>query len=464
MLTALNTVLLIPLFYAIYIGDNAFAFMLPIVIGFLLATAAALFAQEPKVSFTIKESILATVLTWLLASLMAAVPFLAVPTIPLVDCFFEATSGITGTGATVLLDVESLPKSINLWRHLTHWIGGIGIVVIFIVLIPQVGQSSSQLFFAESSGPTDDKMLPRLKNTARLLIGVYLTISLVAVLTLYLLGMSLFDAVCIGLSAISTGGFAVLNESIGGYHNLAIELAVMIFMLLGATSFTLYFVLYRKGIREVLQNTEYRVFLLCFTVGAILVGTNLSFSGTNGFRESFFAASSIITSTCFSTVDFDSFPTFSKIILLLLAIIGGCAGSTAGGIKVVRLVILLKMTRNYILTKINPRNIYVVKINGKEIKRNTVYQVARFFFIYISLAFSLAFILTMDGLGFIDGLVAGFSLIGNSGIGYGTIAGSFSQLSPLAKFLGAIYMIMGRLEIFPVLVLLRRDFWHSGKW
>lgn len=426
----------------------------------------SLFRQE-KHHLGIREGFAIVGGGWLLASILGATPYVFSGILPdYVDALFETVSGLTTTGASVLNDIEATPDGILLWRSLTHWLGGMGIIVLFIAFLPEIGAGAIHMFRAEVPGPTADRVVPRLRDTAMTLWGIYTAFTLAQISLLYLAGMELLDAVNHTFATLATGGFSTKNASILHYDSLAIELIIILFMTIAGGNFGLYFLVWKRGWQRLLHDLEFKVYLFIMGLAALLLTTNLVLTGNQplgqALRDSLFTATSIMTTTGFATADFDQWPSFAKIILLLLMLVGGCAGSTAGGMKVVRILLLAKQSWNELQRDLHPRMVINVKIDGKPVHASILQTTGQFFFVFM-LTFALATLLvSAAGMEPWEAIGAVAATLGNVGPAFGVIGPTqnYSTLNDFTKIVLTACMLLGRLELFTLLVFLRPEFWR----
>lgn len=463
---AMAIVFFLPLSMAAAMREGiAFVFLGALLLAVGVGMLFRRFGRKDMDRLTVREGMAITGLGWVLASLLAMLPFLLGGHLSPLDAFFESLSGLTGTGATVFADIESLPKSLLFWRSITHWLGGLGIIVIFIALLPQTGQSTMQMYNAEASGPTETRVLPKLKDTTGALFRLYFALTIIATLLLWGAGLSLFDAVNHAMSAIGSGGFSTYNDSAGHFDSLPVELALSLFMFLSGGSFALYYQAYRKGLHVFRQNNEFRVYaLLVFTAVVIITTDLVRATGEDAllaFRHALFQATSLAT-TGFVSTDFDRWPGLSQGVLLLLMVIGGSSGSTAAGLKVSRIVLLVLMLRAIVWEKMHPRIALTVEVNGRAVAPSILHRTAVFFFLYILSICITTLLLTVDGITTFDALAISITTIGCVGPAFG-IAGAtetYAMLSPYVKAVLCFAMLLGRLEIFTVLAMLSPAFWR----
>lgn len=463
---AMSVTLLIPFFTALQLKENnELDFLAAIVCSLCLSV---FFSNRGKITtkdISIREGIAITGLSWLFASIIASLPFLAGHYMPVVDCLFEGVSGITGSGASVVKNIPDLPTSIMLWRSLTHWLGGLGIIVIFIAIVPQTGTKSLKMFEVETTGPTETRPLPRFQDTAHALLMVYIFLTFILTALLLLCGFSFSDAVNNAMSAIATGGFSTKNESIGYFDNLPAEIVLTIAMLVGGGNFSLYLIAWKQGYHKIIRDSEFLAYVALFGTLSLAITVNL-FAAMNmnlfeALRYATFQTAATISTTGFANSDFDSWPAFSKYCLLIVMLTGGCAGSTSGGMKIARFIMMFKLLHFIILEKLHPNQIIHVKYDTVERMDTLINKVGRFFFLYVFLALLGALIFTIEGLPIMDAIVLGFSAIGNAGVAFGA-ANDFSTLNDMTKYICCGLMVIGRLEIFLFLVMLKPSFWQKG--
>jgi trk system potassium uptake protein TrkH len=416
-----------------------------------------------------KEGYISVAFSWISFAFFGALPFWFSRAIPnFTNAFFESMSGITTTGGSILTNIDSMPRGILFWRSILQWMGGMGIIVFSIALLPLLGGEAAQLFDAESSGLTHDKFQPRVTQMAKRLWGIYLLFTFLSIFFLWLGPMGVYDAVCHGFTTISTGGFSTRQASIAHWNSPYTELTVIVFMIIGAINFPLlYFLLFKGKFGKFFRDEELRwflciIFATAFIVGIVLIIYN-KYNIFFAFRQSLFQVVSIITTTGFSTDDFTSWGSFNLLIFLFLMITCGCAGSTSGGLKTVRIVVLVKNTIHEFERLIHPRAVIPVRLNEAALSFGTVQRLLAFVFLYICIIFISWGILTVSGIPFVDALGAAVSAISNVGPGFGALGpnGSFEEISLFAKWYLSFLMLIGRLEIFTVLILFSPGFWKK---
>ena len=428
------------------------------------------FKSKDKKDLSTHDGFAVVTLGWIAIVIFSAFPFYFSGTLDYTNSFFEAMSGLTTTGATVLghsdtLMIEELPHGILFWRSFTQFIGGMGIIVFSIAILPMLGMGGVQLFRAEVAGPVADKITPRVKQTAKLLWGIYVGFVLILCLILKIEGMSWFDAICHSFTTIATGGFSTKNISIAAYGGL-IQWTIIIFMFLAATNFSLHYYFIAKGKFEYYKDHEFRVYFgLCIIFSILffinIVGTNKYQTDLLSFRHSVFAAVSILTTTGFSTENFNEWPEMSKMLLFFLFFIGGSAGSTTGGMKIIRSILVVKYLLYEVRKLLHPKGVFNITIGENTIDDNVVRATLGFYLFYILIFVFTAIFLSFTGLDVETALTASASAIGNIGPGLGSIGptDNWGHLSDFAKWLTSFCMLLGRLEIFTVVVLFSRSFW-----
>lgn len=448
-------------------GTDTNAFLASIVItalvGFILSQAF-----KTDKSLRAKEGLTIVALGWLLVSVFGSLPFILSGSIPsFVDAFFETVSGFTTTGATILIDVEILPKGILFWRSFTHWIGGMGILVFTIALIPKLGGGSFQIFKVESPGPAPDRILPKVSDTAKVLYTTYLAITVSQMFFLLMGGMSLFDSALHTFGTVGTGGFGIKNDSIGAYESHYIHFVIGTFMILAGVNFSLYYSIFKGKWREVLKDQELKLYLGIIATAILFISLNVHYEMYQNFglalRDAFFQVTSIITTTGYSTVDFNLWPEFSQMIIFALMFIGGSAGSTAGGIKMVRLLVVFKQIRREIAKIFHPRAVIPIKIGNKVVSDETVSSIFSFLGIYMVVFIGGSILLALEGFGFETSVTATISALSNIGPGLALVgpAESFNIFSPPGKLLISFLMLLGRLEFFTMIALLAPSTWKK---
>lgn len=450
---------------AVYQEPQRFAYLSVAAASLLFGFAGKCFKPKSKV-FYAREGFVTVSLSWLLLSLVGAVPFVLTGEIPFyVDAVFETVSGLTTTGGTILTDVEKLARCTQFWRLFTHWIGGMGVLVLILAVLPLSGSYNMHLMRAESPGPTVGKLVPKVKNTARILYQIYIAITVVEIILLMITGLPLYDSATLTFSTVGTGGFGLLNSSTASYSR-AVQSIILVFMLLCGVSFNIYYLFLIKKAREVLHSEELRAYLGIALVATLLVGLDIreSFSGMGeSLFQAGFQVASVMTTTGFTTSDFNLWPSFSKMILFLLMIVGACAGSTGGGLKVSRLVVLMKSIKNEISAAVHPRSVKKMHMDGRVVSENVVYSIRIYLAIYVVIYFLSVLLVSIDGFSFETNASAVMATFNNIGPGFDMVGptGSFAAFSPFAKCVLMFDMLAGRLELLPLLVLFSLKTWKN---
>ena len=435
-------------------------FLITIGISLILGFPLSRIKVEHSMYFA-RDGLIAVGLAWIVISVFGALPFYLSGTIPsFVDALFETISGFTTTGSSILREIESLPKCMLIWRSFTHWVGGMGILVFVLAILPKANERSMHILRAESPGPVIGKLVPRIRKSSFILYSIYMALTITEIILLLVGGMPLFDSLCNSFGTAGTGGFGILNAGIGGYNNTYYEMVISVFMLLFGINFNFYFFLLIREWKSAFKMEEVRVYLGIVLTCVILIGINIlplvGYDGFQAFRFSLFQVASIITTTGYASTDFNLWPTFSKIIILLLMVLGACAGSTGGGIKVSRFMIIVKKVRVDLQRMIHPNKVQLVTFEGKEVPKEVVDQIMSYFGIFMLILGTLLLIVSLDGFDFETTVSACFACIGNIGPGFGICGplGNFADFSVLSKLVLSAAMLIGRLEIYPIMVFL----------
>jgi len=414
-----------------------------------------------------REGYIIVTFSWVIISVFGALPFVISQTIPnYTNAFFETMSGFTTTGASILNDIESLPKGLLFWRSMTHWIGGMGIIVLSLAILPFLGIGGMQLFVAEVPGPAPDKLHPRITQTAKRLWGIYVLLTVVETILLIVGGMSLFDALCHAFGTMATGGFSTQNDSIAGYSPF-IQYIIILFMIIAGTNFTLHFLMLKGNFKKVWNNEEFKFYIYTILIITAVITTALIVSHHSGYEEDFrhaiFQTVSVITTTGYVAADYLTWPFFVWLLIFVLMFTGGCAGSTGGGIKMIRQLLLFKNSRLELKRLLHPQAVIPVRLNGKTIPQNIIFNVLAFFLIYaLIFAFGSVF-MSMLGLDFESAIGSVAATLGNIGPGIGSVGptGNYADMPVAGKWFLSFLMLLGRLELFTVLVLFSRAFWKK---
>ncbi|AEE90530.1 Trk system potassium uptake protein TrkH [Tepidanaerobacter acetatoxydans Re1] len=453
--------------WSIYYGDsdiNAFLFSIvaAIIVGVLLRVKTYL-----RKDLGLREGFLIVTLGWILAGIFGALPFVfygAVDTF--IDGFFEAISGFTTTGATVINNVEALPHGILFWRSFTHWLGGMGIIVLFLAILPGVGAGGFHMFRAEVPGPSVSKLSSKIANTAKILWRIYMGLTILQTILLMVAGLDLFDSLTHTFGTVATGGFSTRALSVGAFKNPAAEIIILIFMAMSGVNFSLYYYLLKRQWDRVFGDEELKFYLGVIIVTTLLIAWNIRGLiplKTDLFRTSAFQVVSIMTTTGYATANFDLWPAFSKMLLLLLMFFGGCAGSTGGAIKQIRMLILFKYCRRELTHTLHPKAVVPVKIGGKPIPDDVLRNILAFSYIYIALFVLGSLFIAMLGEDMITSVSSVAATLGNIGPGLGSVGpeSTFSEIPQIGKLVLSFLMLMGRLEIFTVMLCFTPSFWQG---
>ena len=455
----------------IYKEKATLAFLVPILA--LVLIGVLLSVRKPKNrEIYARDGFFIVASAWVLMSLFGALPFYlsrgyyeGCQFNTYVDCFFEVVSGFTTTGASVLTEIDILPRCILFWRCFTHWIGGMGVLVFVMAILPLSEERSLYLMRAESPGPIVGKLVPKMKDTARVLYGIYIVMTFLCFILLLIGKMPVYDALCHSFGAAGTGGFNVKTAGVGFYDSAYIEMVIAVFILLFGINFNLYYLILLGNIKEALKSEELRWYLGIVGLSTLTISLNImkTFKGQS-FRYAFFQVATIITTTGFSTTDFNTtFPELSKTVLVLLMLIGACAGSTGGGLKVSRVIILLKSFKKEIKKLMHPRSVTVIKLEGKPIDSSVSYNTIIYFMMYMVIMLISLLLISVDNFDFTTNSTAVIACFNNIGPGLGAVGpvGSYGGFSAFSKLVLSFDMLFGRLEILPMLVLFTPKAWKK---
>ncbi len=459
-LLVLAVLLLFPLLCGLIYHEKIIAFVW-VIIGCIICGLPLSRLKVAHAMYFARDGMMAVGLCWVVLSLVGALPFFLSGAIPdYVDAFFETVSGFTTTGSSILTEVESLPKCMLFWRSFTHWIGGMGILVFVLAILPKSNDRSMHILRAESPGPVIGKLVPRLRQSAMILYLIYMGLTIIEIILLCLGKMPLFDSLCNTFGSAGTGGFSITNKGIGQYGSAYYEWIIGIFMALFGINFNFYFFCLIRDWKEAFRMEEVKAYVGVVLLSSLMIAINILPSVHDGFlhafRLAFFQVSSIITTTGYSSCNFDLWPTFSKMILLLLMVLGACAGSTGGGVKVSRMMIIIRKVKSDILRTVHPNKVELIRFDGKAVDNRVVDQIMSFFGCYILIAGAVMFIIALDGFDLETTISACFACLSNIGPGFSMVGpfGSFHAFSYLSKIVLSIAMLIGRLEIYPILIFL----------
>ena len=461
--------LVFPILTALSCGELSVipSFAAPLGVSVLIGVIFYFAGKKTKINFSIRNVFAFVALAWISISVFGSVPLLLSGVIPnFYDALFESVSGFSTTGATILSDVESLPRSINFWRCQMHWLGGMGIIALTVALLPLLGVGSFQLIKAESTGPEKGQITPKMANTAKTLWLLYVGFTVAHAIALKICGMDVIDSICHAFSTLGTGGFSSKNASIGAYNSLAIEIVCTVFMFLAGVNFSLYFYVITGKFDEVKKNSELKayisLFLICIgMITLVLVPHYGSFA--KALRYSSFQVASVMTTTGYATDDFTTWPHAAQFFIFLLFFTGGCSGSTSGGFKIIRWVVLKKQAKNEMLRMLHPHGVFTISLNDKPGRKDLVFNVAAFAFVYFMLVMISTMISTFCGLDIFTSFTASLSMTGSIGPAFGKLNPSqnFGIIPPFLKYWYCFVMIAGRLELYNLIIFLFPDYWKK---
>lgn len=468
-LSIISITMVIPVGVALYYGEFHVisGFAIPGIICIFFAILFFFITRKKNFHLSSRAGFGAVALSWIFASLLGAMPFFITGYSPsFADAFFESASGFTTTGATIFSDVESLPRSINLWRSQMHWLGGMGIVALTVALLPLLGVGGFQLIKAETTGPEKGKITPKITVTAKILWFIYLGFTILQTVLLLFAGMDFVDALSHSFATLGTGGFSTRNASISSYNSALIDWICTIFMFLGGVNFSLYYHLIVRHGSEIKDNTELKAYIIIFLIASLGITVCVIpqyGSFVNALRHGAFQVASIMTTTGFYTADYTQWPQFAQIIIFALMLIGGCSGSTAGGVKVIRWVILGKQMGNEMRRMIHPHGIFSIQINKRVGRKDIVYNVAAFMFLYSVLVLITTLVASLNNIDLLSSLTASLALVGNIGPGFGAVGPvqNFGFFNDVSKYWFSFVMIAGRLELYTMLIFFMPSFWKK---
>ena len=413
-----------------------------------------------------RDGFVCVALCWIVLGLFGALPYFFSGSCDFMDAFFETVSGLTTTGATIFSAPSQLPRGIQFWRALTQWMGGMGILVLVLALLPKISEGSVNLMKAESPGPISTKLRPRTGETARILYRIYIALTVIEAAVLRIVGLPWFDAVTTALTTISTGGFSIRDASIAYYHSPLINWILVFFMFAASVNFTLLFLMVTRRFRDAVKSEELRVYTGIVVGSSLFIALDLMEKTGRSFGSAIehaaFQVTTLISTTGYCTEDFDLWPPFCRCVLVLVMFLGGCAGSTAGGVKISRVVVLMKALRRDLRRVMHSREVRPITLDGQRVNEETVSSISVFFFAYIMILLAGTLVVSLDGVDFTSAFTASLTAISNVGPGFGTLGPTcnFGFLSNLSKLVLTLTMLLGRLEIMPLLVLLMPTVWR----
>ena len=469
LLMVFSVTMITPLLLSFWFQDGAHvAFLLSFFVTFIVGALMWMPVYKQQAELRTRDGFLITSLFWTVLGLFGALPFLLseAPDLSISEAVFESMSGLTTTGATVISGLDTLPKSILFYRQQLQWLGGIGIIVIAVAILPMLGIGGMQLYRTEFPGPVkDSKLTPRIAETAKALFSIYAALTAICALAYWLAGMSVFDAVCHAFSTLAIGGFSTHDASIGYYNSPAIMLICSLFMLIAGINFALHFYTFRsRRLSHYLRDPEtlfygYGLFG-CFLIVAIYLVVTNTYSLEEGLLQGLFQTISIATTTGFATADFALWPSFLPILLVMMSFIGGCAGSTGGGMKVVRVMLIAKQGVRELKQLVHPNAVIPLKVGSLRVEAKVVSAVWSFFAVYMFAFIVILLLLMATGLDYTSAFSAVAATLNNLGPGLGEVASNYSSTSVAAKWILCVAMLLGRLEVFTLLVLMTPAFWQ----
>lgn len=447
--------------------DALKAFGITVLLLLVLGTICKRNAPKDKKIYG-RDGFVVVALSWIVMSFFGCLPFFLSGTIEgFINCWFETVSGFTTTGATVITEIEILPKSILFWRSCTHWIGGMGILVFVLAIVPLGDERSMHLMRAEAPGPVVSKIVPKIKSTAKILYGIYIALTVLEGLLLFAGGMPLFDSINHAMSTAGTGGFSIKNSSIAAYDNAYFEYVITIFMILFSINFNMFYLLLVRDFRSVLKNEELRYYLVIVGLSTLIITANIMHlypTLESAFRHASFQVATITSTTGFITANYEQWPELSKTILVVLTMLGACGGSTGGGVKVSRFIILIKVTIREIRHIVHPRSVNIIKLDGQRVSEETIKGTTGYFITYVLLLLGSLILVSFDNYDFTTSITAVITTLGNVGPGLSKVGPveNFGFFSEFTKLILSMDMLFGRLEIFPMIMLFSPSVWRKG--
>ena len=469
LLAIIGTMFLVPIFTAVGCKEYSVIiyFAVPMVISWVVFLAMNLPFIGKKFKLNTRTTFIAVALAWTASCFFGTIPLFFSGAIPnFNDAFFESASGFSTTGATIVTDIEALPRSINLWRCMTHWLGGMGIVALTVALLPLLGVGGFQLIKAETTGPEKGKITPKIATTAKYLWIMYMIFTVVETCLLMVFGMDFVDAISHAFATLGTGGFSTRNASIGAYNSVGIEVVVMVFMFLGGINFSMYYYAITRKFRDIRDNSEFKVYLVMvvFFITAITLAT-LGYYKNFGsaLRFSSFQALAIMTTTGFSTCDYTLWPSSAQFFILMLFFTGACSGSTSGGIKIIRWVVLAKQVKNETKVILHPQGVFSIRLNGSTIQKDVVSSVTAFMVMYLALVLVNMILGCIAKLDLLTAFTGAVSMVGNIGPAFGELGPSnnYAFLPAWLKWCYCFAMLAGRLELYTMIIFFMPEYWRS---
>lgn len=469
LLAIVGTTFLIPVFVAVSYGETSVipSFIIPMAASWVFCALMILIFRKRKINLSVRTTYVVVACSWIFTSLFGMLPLYTSGAIPaFIDAFFESVSGFSTTGSTILSDIESLPKSMNMWRCLTHWLGGMGIVALTVALLPLLGVGGFQLIKAETTGPEKGKVTAKITTTAKILWITYMVLTVLQAVLLKLCGMSVFDAWAHAFATLGTGGFSTMNSSIGSYNSASIDFICTLFMFLAGINFSLYFYGITGKWRDIRTNSELKAYVLLFVISSLAIALcliNNYGSFWHALRYSSFQSIAIMSSTGFATADFTLWPSTAQFFIFLLFFVGGCSGSTGGGFKVIRWVILFKQFNNEVRKLVHPHGVFSLRLNSNPAREELVYSVASFAVLYLLLVLVTMFVGCIGGLDLFTSFTGALSMVGNIGPGFGSLGPScnYGFLPFFVKLWYCFAMLAGRLELYTMMIFFLPAYWKK---
>ena len=469
LLGIVGTSFIVPIITAFACGETGciLPFVIPMAASWLSVLLFNIPFRKYKMNLTLRSTFVVVACAWIFTSLFGALPLYVSGAIPsFTDALYESVSGFTTTGATILSDVEALPRCMNLWRCMTHWLGGMGIVALTVALLPLLGIGGFQLIKAETTGPEKGKITPKIATTAKLLWIIYFALTALQTVLLLLCRMDFIDSLSYAFATLGTGGFATRNASVGAYNSAAVDVICTVFMFIAGVNFSLYYYAFTRDFAEIRHNSEFKAYLVIITV--VVLALTLSIKSVYGnfahaLRYASLQTASIITTTGFATADYTLWPPYAQFFILLLFFIGGSSGSTSGGVKVIRWVILFKQFGNEAKKILHPHGVFAIRLNGAPGRKDVVFNVAAFMFVYGILVLLTALAGTVAGLDLFSAFTGSLSMVGNVGPAFGALGPScnYGFLPPLLKWWYCFAMLAGRLELYTMIIFFLPDYWRK---
>lgn len=468
LLVFIGGAILLPLPFSFYYNESPLGFLYSTGLCWILGFSGIILLPKVQKDIRSKEGFAIVGFGWLVFAFFGSLPYLfSGATTSMTDAFFETMSGITTTGATIFVDIEALPKGILMWRSLTQWFGGMGIIVLTVAILPFLGVGGLQLFKAEVPGPVVDKLSPRIAQTAKILWTVYVVFTALEIVLLMFGGMDLFDSMCHSFTTLATGGFSPKNKSVGFYSSAYIDYTITVFMIIAGTNFSLLYWLLKGQFKHLFNNGEFKFYVAIILGSSVVIGfilfSNNQYNLIESFRYSIFQVASLMTTTGFGTADYEEWSAASQLILLALMFIGGSSGSTGGGLKVVRLIIIIRYIYTELVRLMHPQAIVHVKLGGVTVEKKTLTNIGSFFMIYVLITASSTIVISLFGLDIVTSIGAVATTINNIGPGFGLVGPTenFAFLPDIVKWILSLLMMLGRLEIYTIVILLTPAFWKK---